>query len=297
MASTAQGPTRTRRNAVDRRDDPGAGGLSEDLKRYPPTAESEALVIANLKLARKVAWGYYRKTGGAVSYDDLEALAFVGLIKGCRRFDPARGCRLSTIAYPFIHGEILHHFRDAAYAIRFPMRWREIWGKAKALLADPHMSPELVAEACGLSGPDELAEMLAAMTGTSELNDETQGRHEDPEQEIDLISAVLPLVEQAYINLRPCDADLITAWWEAPRRKPFPTLSMQQLLGRVRRLLDGVPLAEYRQRSLPVLLAKAREERSTEQQQPSKAQRRPRGRNLAQLTAAVEQMGFVDLLA
>jgi len=241
-----------------------------------------------------VAWGYFRKTGGAVAYDDLEALAFVGLIKGCRRFDPTRGNKLSTIAYPFIHGEILHFFRDSAYTIRFPMRWREIWGRARALLADPDMTPEAVAEACGLSGPDELAEMLAAMTGTSELNDETQGRHVDAEQEIDLIGAVLPLVERAWDNLRPCDAGLIAAWWESPRRKPFPTLAMRQLLGRVRRLLDGVPLAEYRQRSLPLLVAKAAEVQASE---TVKAPRRPRGRSLAQLTAAAEQMGFADLLA
>lgn len=246
------------------------------------------MVVANLKMARKVAWGYFRKTGGAIPYDDLEALAFVGLIKGCRRFDPARGCKLSTIAYPFIHGEILHHFRDAAYAIRYPMKWREIWGKARALLADPEMTPESVAAACGLDGPDELAEMLGAMTGTSELNDETQGRHHDPAAEIDLITTVLPLVQRAYDNLRPCDADLIARWWEAPRRRPFPSLPMAQFLQRVRMLLEGLPLAEYRQTILPLMVAPV----------PAvKPERKPRGKSLRQLVTSAEQLGFGGLLA
>lgn len=241
----------------------------------------------------KVAWGYYRKVNGAVSYDDLEALAYIGLIKGCRRFDPARGCKLSTIAYPFIHGEILHYFRDTAYAIRFPMRWREIWGRARTLLAEPGMTPESVAEACGLAGPEELAEMLGAMTGTSELNDEIQGSHHDPQLEIDLISALQPTIQQAFANLPPCDAELIAAWWDAPRRKPFPSLPMRQFLGRVRRLLDGLPLAEYRQRALPLLLAQATMDNASAPVGPS----RPRRRTAAQLAAAAEQLGLADLLA
>ena len=242
-------------------------------------------MVANLKLAQKVAWGYFKKTGGAVSYDDLEALAFVGLIKGCRRFDPARGCKLSTIAYPFIHGEILHYYRDSAYTIRFPMRWREAWGKARALLADPDISPEAVAAACGLNGAEELEEMLGAMTGTSELNDETQGRHEDAPAEIDLIGNVLPLVQRAYDNLNPADAALIASWWAAPRRQAFPCLPMRQLLGRMRRLLDGVPLAEYRQRVLPLLM--------TAPAPAETIKRRPRGRSAAKLKAAAEQMGLL----
>lgn len=293
LASAAKGRTRTRRVAADRRDDPGAGGLSEELKRYPPTPESEALVVANTKLACKVAWGYYRKTGGAVAYDDLEALAYVGLVKGCRRFDPARGCKLSTIAYPFIHGEILHYFRDTAYAIRFPMRWRECWGKARAMLAEPGMNPEAVAHACGLNGVAELEEMLSAMTGTSELNDETQGRHHDPEHEIDLIEAVLPLVQQAFDNLRPCDAELIRSWWESPRRKAFPGLAITQFLARVRRLMGGIPLAEYRQGKLPLLLAITTPAATPSQPAP----KRPRSRSARQLAAAAHQMGFGDLLA
>ena len=245
-------------------------------------------MVANLKLAMKVAWSYHRKAAGAVAYEDLEALAYVGLIKGCRRFDPARGCKLSTIAYPFIHGEILHHFRDAAYAVRLPMRWRECWGKAKRLLAEPGMDPDTVAEACGLTGAEELAEMLAAMGGTTELNDETQGRHDDPEHEIDLIAPVLPLVARAWDNLRPADAGLIRSWWEAPRRKAFPSLSMIQFLAAVRRLLNGVPLREYRQTALVLAVPAA---------EPRKRERRPRGRTTAQLNAAIEQMGFADLLA
>lgn len=52
-----------------------------------PTAVSEDLITRNLGLARQTAWRFHRRTGQP--YDDLEAVAFVGLIRGCRRYDPS----------------------------------------------------------------------------------------------------------------------------------------------------------------------------------------------------------------
>lgn len=285
MASSTQRTTGPAECHPDQRHDPRPGRLTDELNRYPPTPQSEALIHANVKLACKVAWGYFRKTSGAVAYDDLQALAYIGLIKACRSFDPARGNKLSTIAYPFIHGEILHHFRDAAYTISFPMRWREAWGKARRLLADPAMTPAAVAEACKLQGPEELAEMLSAMTGTHELNDETQGRYLDPEHEVDLLAPVLPLVRKAWEALPDHDAGLILQWWQSPRRRAFPSLAMVQFLSRARKLLDGRRLAEYRQTALPLQVEPA----------VLPIKRRPR-RSIRQIHETVIQMGLGSIL-
>jgi DNA-directed RNA polymerase specialized sigma subunit len=136
-----------------------------------PTLISEDLITANLGLARQSAWRFHRKTGQA--YEELEAIAFVGLIRGCRRYDPDRlnpgtgkPYALSTIVVPFIQGEILHWFRDRGFAMKFPTKWREQWGKVQRLMADPDLSAQDVAEQCGLSMAD-LTEMLAAMTTVS----------------------------------------------------------------------------------------------------------------------------------
>ena len=68
-------PTRRRR--------PSAEPAEPTARPFPPPTEhSEAMVEANLGLARQAAWRWSRKTGQP--YDDLEAVAFVGLIRGCR---------------------------------------------------------------------------------------------------------------------------------------------------------------------------------------------------------------------
>lgn len=282
LASAEQSTGRPRRRSPRQRD--GASPDPAALKGFPPpTADSERLVAENLGLARKVAWGYAKSS--SLPYEDLEAIAFIGLIKGCRKFDPAKGWTISTCCYPWIHGEILHHFRDRAFAIRFPMRWREVWGKAKALLADPLITPEEVAEQVGMS-TEELAEMCSAMTSTSELNDDIQGSCE-ADIELDLLAPLVPLIERAFANLNPGDQTMVKQWWESPRRKPFPEHSIQQFQGRIRSLLEGVRLQEYRQGKLQIKV----------QEKPvEKPARRPRSRSLKQLQKDVLQLGLVELL-
>jgi hypothetical protein len=221
----------------------------------PPTATSEDLVAANLGLARQAAWRFHRKTGQP--YDDLEAVAYVGLIRGCRRYDPervnpanGRPYAISTAVCPYIVGEILHHFRDRGHAIKFPSRWREQWGKVQRLLTDPAVTAEQVAEQAGMT-LDELQEMLGAMVGTSNLDDlHGSDACDDPEPEEDRLAPLQSLVQQAWSNLHPGDQISLLNWWAQPRRLAFPQGPIRQYHGRLKALLQGRRLSEVIQLGL-----------------------------------------------
>ncbi|ACT65565.1 predicted protein [Cyanophage PSS2] len=90
----------------------------------------------NLNLARKEAWRAFKRQSprSRLPYDDLEAAAFIGLMKACFRFDEEFGCKFSTYAVPKIRGEILHFIRDHTYLLKLTHRMRETWQRGKRLL-------------------------------------------------------------------------------------------------------------------------------------------------------------------
>jgi RNA polymerase sigma-B factor len=66
------------------------------------------LVMANLELARSIA-RRFRNRGE--TDEDLDQVAFVGLVNAARRYDPTRGTAFCTFAVPNILGELKRHFR------------------------------------------------------------------------------------------------------------------------------------------------------------------------------------------
>ena len=54
--------------------------------------------------------------------EDLEQVAYVGLLNAIDRFDPDAGTRFSSFAVPTILGELRQHFRDHTWALRPPRR-------------------------------------------------------------------------------------------------------------------------------------------------------------------------------
>lgn len=266
----------------------------------PPTATSEQLIQRNMGLARQQAWKYHRKTGQP--YDDLEAIAYLGLIRGCRRYDPervnpgtGRPYALSTIVVPFIAGEILHWFRDRGHAIRFPSRWREQWGKVQRLLSDPDLSAQDVAEQSGLS-VEELGEMLAAMTGTSNLDDlHGADACHGPEVEISVVAPLQDLVRRAWANIHQGDRGQLLTWWGNPRKAAYPRGPLQQFHGRLRALLRGQSLSQVLQLSLSLGL------QATPAEPRKRPPRRRRSREeleaaalrLAEMEASALQLGLV----
>jgi hypothetical protein len=223
----------------------------------PPTDYSEALIKDNMRLAYQAAWRWSRKTGQP--YDDLESVALLGLINGCRRYDPERinpangkPYALSTVVVPFINGQILHHFRDHGHAVRYPSKWREAWGKVQRLLSDPEVPAHEVAAQAGLS-QGELNEMLGSMTGTVSLDD-THGLDGAPPPEViepDRLAPLQGLVEQAWANLHPGDAGSLLSWWNKPHKQAVPVGPLQQFHQRLKALLGGRTLSQVLQLALP----------------------------------------------
>lgn len=68
------------------------------------------VVTQNLGLAREVA---HRWSGQCSEpYEDLYQIAVIGLIKAVERFDRNKGAAFSSLAVPYIEGEIKHFLRD-----------------------------------------------------------------------------------------------------------------------------------------------------------------------------------------
>ncbi|WP_424210657.1 SigB/SigF/SigG family RNA polymerase sigma factor [Streptomyces sp. BI20] len=112
----------------------------------------------------------FRGRGDGTDIDDIVQVGTIGLIKAIDRYDPDRGTEFSTLAMPYIIGEIKRHFRDTSWAVRVPRRLQELRidiAKAKEeLTASLDRSPTVsdLAEHLGLS-QDEVVEGLVAANG------------------------------------------------------------------------------------------------------------------------------------
>jgi RNA polymerase sigma-B factor len=68
----------------------------------------------------------YKFARGGVLGEDLVQVASLGLMSALDRFDTDRGVRFMTYAVAIMVGEIKHHFRDYAWAIKVPRYLQEI---------------------------------------------------------------------------------------------------------------------------------------------------------------------------
>jgi RNA polymerase sigma-B factor len=110
-------PAREERTAADRkllqglRDGKGLHGRDEIIEHFMP-------------LARSCAARYRRRNE---PFDDLEQVAYMGLVKAVDRYDPSQGVAFSSYAVPTIMGELKRHFRDRTWAVRPPRDLQEEW--------------------------------------------------------------------------------------------------------------------------------------------------------------------------
>ncbi|XRQ14943.1 SigB/SigF/SigG family RNA polymerase sigma factor [Actinomadura welshii] len=81
------------------------------------------IVDLHAPLVRGVARRYANR-GEPV--DDLQQVAYLGLVKAINRFDPGIGDRFVTYAYPVVTGEVKRHFRDKTWGIRVSRRIQEL---------------------------------------------------------------------------------------------------------------------------------------------------------------------------
>jgi RNA polymerase sigma-B factor len=127
----------------------------------------EALILRHRPLACHLAQRYVRATD---QREDLEQVAYLGLVKAAQRFDPGRGTAFTSFAVPTILGELRRHCRDTRWAWHVP---RPVQERVQALrrLEDQWRSrtgrpPSAgqAAEALGCTPEEILDARLAAAT-------------------------------------------------------------------------------------------------------------------------------------
>jgi RNA polymerase sigma-B factor len=95
-------------------------------------------VLVNREVAEAVAHRYANR---GVGTEDLEQVAYLGLVKAARRFDPGRGTDFLSFAVPTIRGEIQRYFRDNSWAIRPSRRLQELHTQLR--IVGPALTQEL----------------------------------------------------------------------------------------------------------------------------------------------------------
>jgi RNA polymerase sigma-B factor len=133
-------------------------------QKDPTLEHRNALVAEHLGLARSLARRFF---GRGEPLDDLEQVAFEGLVKAVERFDVDRGTSFAAFAVPTIVGEIKRHFRDHTWATKVPRAAKElstrITAATEALSSQLHRAPTVseLADALGV-GDDVVLEALDA---------------------------------------------------------------------------------------------------------------------------------------
>lgn len=86
----------------------------------------EELVRLNMRVAADAT---RRFRGRGIATEDLEQVAYVGLVKAVKGFDPDRGFDFLSFAIPTIRGEVRRHFRDLGWMVRPPRSIQETQAK------------------------------------------------------------------------------------------------------------------------------------------------------------------------
>ncbi len=107
----------------------------ELFRRYIEEGDETAkdtIITSNLRLAVKNAFAYYHE-GLGVDILDMISNANMGLLKAVIKFDPSKGCKLSTYATWWIRQEIITGNKDAIVgnAISLPTQAAEALTKIK----------------------------------------------------------------------------------------------------------------------------------------------------------------------
>ncbi|MGW1373126.1 SigB/SigF/SigG family RNA polymerase sigma factor [Streptomyces sp. NPDC002446] len=125
------------------------------------------LIEMNLSLVHYVARRFKNR---GESVEDVLQVGAVGLIKAIDRYDVCRHVEFTTLAVPYIQGEIKRHFRDQTWDVHVPRRLQELrteLARTRDRLAgegNHEPSPAELATHLGLE-EDEVREGLVACNG------------------------------------------------------------------------------------------------------------------------------------
>ena len=98
----------------------------------------EEIVELNIEIARGIG---RRFRGRGAEDDDLEQVAYLGLLKAVHNFRLDHSTPFIGFAIPTIRGEVKRYFRDCSWTVRIPRRMQELQGMIAA--AVPVLEQEL----------------------------------------------------------------------------------------------------------------------------------------------------------
>jgi RNA polymerase sigma-B factor len=96
------------------------------------------IVELNMTVASDCARRY---RGRGIGADDLEQVAYLGLVKAAQGFDPGRGHDFLSFAVPTVRGELRRHFRDHGWSVRPPRSIQEL--QTRILASESELVQEL----------------------------------------------------------------------------------------------------------------------------------------------------------
>lgn len=98
--------------------------LEEGTREYQYVRNT--LIEMNISLVNFAARRFRSRSGEGIEIEDILQAGTIGLIKAIDRFDPEREVEFSTLALPYITGEIKRFFRDTTWAVHVPRRLQEL---------------------------------------------------------------------------------------------------------------------------------------------------------------------------
>jgi DNA-directed RNA polymerase specialized sigma subunit len=261
----------------------------------PPTEQSEQLAIDNQALAQDMAVRMARAT--RMDLESLRAVALLGLLKGCRLYDPSkvnpangRPYRLSTCVVPYIRGAMLHYLRDKGHTsgVKFPDAWRDVAPRVRKL-ASEGASLDVISAQVELPA-QEIEEILQAQRTTALFDPEIGDAHRqcapdplDEAEEHHELAEALAIADEAFAAMSWADQQMLIKGWQMKRGPQLASLPHGQFVRRVRRILAGLPVAAPQAQSALALDVPTGE-----------ASAQPRVASSKQILDAAEQLGFFD---
>jgi RNA polymerase sigma-B factor len=109
-----------------------------DARPADRAAFDDELIRLNMRVAIDATRRFRNK---GIATDDLQQVAYLGLVKAVKGFDPARGHDFLSFAIPTIRGEVRRHFRDLGWAVRPPRSIQET--QSKMIACEPELLQRL----------------------------------------------------------------------------------------------------------------------------------------------------------
>ncbi|MGY4770909.1 sigma-70 family RNA polymerase sigma factor [Kribbella sp. CWNU-51] len=103
--------------------------LLQRRERTSDNAERQALIDQVVELNIEIARGIARRfRGRGAEADDLEQVAYLGLVNAAHHYRLDADTPFIGFAIPTIRGEVQRYFRDCAWTVRIPRRLQEVQG-------------------------------------------------------------------------------------------------------------------------------------------------------------------------